>query len=80
MKEETGDHGHLVADGVGNQLVHVPVCKQGEYSHVNGRGHTTYQTVQNKIPVPLILFAAKLTKFSHFSVFDSMRRSTLRLY
>lgn len=27
VQEETGDHSHLVADGVGQQFVHVPMGK-----------------------------------------------------
>ena len=39
--------------------------KQGENSHINGGGHTANHTVQDEIPVLLILFVAKLLYVSH---------------
>ncbi len=66
VQEKACDHGHLVADGVGQQLVHVPMGKQGENPHVNGGGDTADDTIQNEIAVLLVLFIAKLLYVSHF--------------
>ena len=66
VQEETGNHSHLIADGVGQQLMHVQVCQQGENSYVNSGGHTADDTIQNEIAVQLILFIAKLLYVSHF--------------
>ena len=45
VQEKAGDHGYLIADGVGQQLVHVTMGEQGENPYIDGRGHTANHTV-----------------------------------
>jgi len=65
VEEETGYHGHLIADSVGQQLVHVAIAQQGEDAHVNGGGKDTYDTVEDKVAVLLVLFVKEVMSFAH---------------